>query len=484
MKKILIIDDDAEVQSIIRTYLEREGFSVLCASSSEEGRTLFDSRYPDLVILDIFLPDGNGLDVCNYLRGISKNPIILISAKGDESDKVLGLGLGADDFVTKPFSMNELVARVKAQIRRNDYLAASVNDTKMAESTLLAGPFIINTESRTVLYYDKELTLTAKEFDLLVFFIQNENRVFNRCYGTYSGRPCYKVMHNRDEPCPDCKTFIVFETGKPQNWISYNWRGTIYHVYDYPFVDENGELLVLEMGIDVTEQQKYEDMRLELFANISHELRSPLAKIVGYTEALRDNIYQGTEANKKLVECIYVNAFSLNKLISDLFELSKLETTQRAQLEPVNLYRVLLDFCEEQELYFDSKELKFVHHIEQNLPTVMADTNRIIQVLVNITENASRFTEPGGTISLSAYRAGKSLCLSVADTGKGIAPDDVRHVFARFYQGARKCKSKNHSGLGLNICQTIIEQHNGRIWVDSEEGKGSVFYIRIPECDT
>ena len=180
MKKILVIDDDLEVQAILRTYLEREGFEVFCSSCSESGLVLMRNRQPDLIILDIFLPDSNGLETCNKIRLEIKTPIILISAKGDESDKVLGLGLGADDFLTKPFSFNELVARVKAQIRRNEFVREYVPSSDEKREVIVKGPLLIDMEARTVYLREVLLTLTAKEFDLLAFFAENENRVFSK----------------------------------------------------------------------------------------------------------------------------------------------------------------------------------------------------------------------------------------------------------------------------------------------------------------
>jgi signal transduction histidine kinase len=318
--------------------------------------------------------------------------------------------------------------------------------------------------------------LQAKDYS-----IHYANKVFQKYYGNYQGKKCFSAMHNLDSPCKDCRTFVVFETLQPQDWISYNWQGPIYHVYDYPFLDESGEMLVLEMGIDVTEHQKYEDLRTELFANISHELRSPLARIMGYTESLRDGIYKSEEDCARAVECMYLNCFSLNKLIGDLFELSKLDTPQAFQLREVNLYQALLDFCGEQELFFAGKPQLFSYSIEKDLPVVKADVNRIVQVLENIIDNAVRYTSDGDGITVTAANVAGSLQISVADTGSGISRDDIKHVFSRFYQGTRSADAKSHSGLGLNICKTIVEQHGGRIWVQSQDGQGSVFYIAIPE---
>lgn len=180
MKTVLIIDDDLEVQQLIKTYLEREGFGVYCTPLSHEGLEIIKEKKIDLIILDIFLPDGNGLEVCKIIRSTSKIPITLISAKGDESDKVLGLGLGADDFITKPFSINELVARVKAQIRRTEFIEDFTKENGNRNDSIVAGPLVINMESRSVFCREEKVLLTAKEFDLLAFMAKNKDRVFSK----------------------------------------------------------------------------------------------------------------------------------------------------------------------------------------------------------------------------------------------------------------------------------------------------------------
>lgn len=321
--------------------------------------------------------------------------------------------------------------------------------------------------------------LQAKDYS-----IRYANKVFERLYGDIEGQPCYKVMNGLDAPCLKCETFKVFKTGQPLYWIAHSHNGKTYRVYDYPFVAENGEDLVLEMGIDVTEHQRYESMRLELFANVSHELRSPLAKIVGFTEILRDNVYQDEAERKRTVNCIYMNAMALNKLISDLFELSKIEATNKLQLKKVNLYNALFDFCEEQKVIFNDRSQHFSFSVEQDLPSVLADTNRIIQVLNNLVENAVRYTGDGDSIRLYASFDRKENCLRivVSDTGCGMEKEELAHVFSRFYQGIRRCDAKNHSGLGLNICKTIVEQHHGKISVESEPREGTAFFVTLPEC--
>ena len=164
------------------------------------------------------------------------------------------------------------------------------------------------------------------------YSIKYANRVFFDLFGDYEGRPCYKVMNHRDTPCEECRTFWVFDAKMPQQWSYCNHDGRFFRIYDYPFIGENGEELVLEMGIDITQQQKYEDSRSNLFANISHELRTPLARILGFTELLRDELYTDEKDTQKLISSIHTNSLALNQLIGDLFELSKLETTHKFRI--------------------------------------------------------------------------------------------------------------------------------------------------------
>jgi DNA-binding response OmpR family regulator len=176
---ILLIDDDTELQTMLRSYLRRAGFNVSCAETAHEGLRLLKTCDPELVVLDIFLPDDNGIDLCGEIRQRTKVPIILISAKGDESDKVLGLGLGADDFLTKPFSLNEFVARAKAQVRRYEYLLES-DDEKPDAPLLVSGVITINAAERHVTCCGEEVHLTATEFNLLYFLVRNEGKVYDK----------------------------------------------------------------------------------------------------------------------------------------------------------------------------------------------------------------------------------------------------------------------------------------------------------------
>lgn len=179
MSRILIIEDESSIADLERDYLEMNGFEVMIEHDGEKGlKTALDpDQQPDLVILDIMLPGINGFDICRRLREERLMPIIMVSARKDDVDKIRGLGLGADDYMTKPFSPSELVARVKAHLSRYDRLIQK--GTQENEIIEIRGLKIDRT-ARRVWVDEEEKTLTTKEFDLLTFLAQNPNHVFSK----------------------------------------------------------------------------------------------------------------------------------------------------------------------------------------------------------------------------------------------------------------------------------------------------------------
>lgn len=176
-ERILIIDDEKDLCMIVRDYLKNEKFQVQCSFDGEDGLNKFREYKPQLVILDIMLPKVDGMEVCRSIRAESRIPIIMLSAKNGDIDKILSLGLGADDYMTKPFSPAELVARAKAHLRR--YTQFSENSSDKNE-ILDFGDLIINNSSYTVSYKGKNVVLAAKEFELLSFMAQNPYQVFTK----------------------------------------------------------------------------------------------------------------------------------------------------------------------------------------------------------------------------------------------------------------------------------------------------------------
>jgi two-component system, OmpR family, response regulator len=179
MKKILIVEDDLSIAELERDYLELSGFEVKICTDGVAGLNEIKGSKYDLVILDIMLPKMDGLDILRIIQENKDIPVLLVSAKKEEIDKIKGLTLGADDYITKPFSPGELVARVKSHIQNYERLKNRFNK-KAESSTITIRGLEINKESRQVFINGREISLAQKEFELLLLLSQNPNRVFGR----------------------------------------------------------------------------------------------------------------------------------------------------------------------------------------------------------------------------------------------------------------------------------------------------------------
>ena len=181
-RKILIVDDEKNIVEIIAFNLKKEGYQVIKAADGEEGVKMAMEENPDLILLDIMMPKMDGYEACKKIREKKNTPIIMLTARAEELDKVLGLELGADDYVTKPFGVRELMARVKANLRKNVYreepTAAAVEEKPAAEGNF--GRLDINAERYEVRKDGKALDLTLREFELLKFLSERKGQVFSR----------------------------------------------------------------------------------------------------------------------------------------------------------------------------------------------------------------------------------------------------------------------------------------------------------------
>ncbi len=171
---VLIVDDEADMRRLIRMYLEKEGYSCVEAEDGQVALDLLKSHTFDLIILDVMMPNVDGLTLCMKVREQSSVPIIFLTARGDEWDRVYGLKLGADDYVVKPFSPNELIARVDAVLRRANPVARD------EEETLTFGPILLNIKGRQVYLEGELINLTLKEYELLLFFCRHNGQALSR----------------------------------------------------------------------------------------------------------------------------------------------------------------------------------------------------------------------------------------------------------------------------------------------------------------
>ena len=219
-----MVDDEADIPEALQASLSAHGFEVRAADDGESGLEVFKSWQPELVITDLSMPRMGGIALCKAIRSTSAIPIIILSVKGDESTKVHALECGADDYVTKPFGFNELLARIKAALRRSSRLLITSN-------IIRAGDFLLDLEARRAEISGKEVALTPKEYDLLKFLLENADRVvtpktllmnvWGRTYTEQSDavRVLVRQLRKKIEPTPSSPKYL-----KTEPWIGYRFK--------------------------------------------------------------------------------------------------------------------------------------------------------------------------------------------------------------------------------------------------------------------
>lgn len=176
MATILVVDDEPNIREVVGLYLRRDGHAVVAAADGDEALRLYQLHRPDLVVLDLMLPKLSGLEVCRRIQAERRVPLIMLTAKGEEEDRIIGLGVGADDYVTKPFSPRELAARVAAVLRRVNENTSARTDEKVLD----LGDLLIDPNTREVIVRGEQVALTVREFDLLHYLATHPQRVFTR----------------------------------------------------------------------------------------------------------------------------------------------------------------------------------------------------------------------------------------------------------------------------------------------------------------
>lgn len=247
--------------------------------------------------------------------------------------------------------------------------------------------------------------------------------------------------------------------------------------------DENsGIMAVLH---DITEQKKLDSSRREFVANVSHELRTPLTNVKGYTETLLDagDELDG-ETRRNFLQVIYNESDRMTHIVKDLLTLSQLDYGKMdMEMSPIPVKLIVQNIASAMLIEARGQGLTLETKLEEPLPLILADRNRMEQVIANIVSNAIKYNRPGGTVTLSAFSQEDKVVIKVQDTGIGIPQEDIPRLFERFYRVDKaRSRERGGTGLGLAIAKEIVEQHQGTIGVESQLDAGTTVTITLPVC--
>lgn len=243
--------------------------------------------------------------------------------------------------------------------------------------------------------------------------------------------------------------------------------------------EEEVLLVVLQ---DISAQWQLEAMRKQFVANVSHELRTPLTSIQGFVEAILDGVITDTEGTRHYLKIVLAETQRLSRLVTDLLDLSRLEAGELPlKLEPLAFNPLLEEMANTVEPQLRAEGIELELLLDQELPQVLGDRDRLVEVVLNLFHNSLRFTPTGGTITIATARVGSLVQVTVADTGPGIKEEDLEHLFERFYKSDRsRTRGNGGTGLGLAIVKQIVEAHQGEVWAESLAGSGAAFHFTLP----
>lgn len=322
------------------------------------------------------------------------------------------------------------------------------------------------------------------------------NHAAEKNFGTWKENICQDVLGLED--CADCQIDAI--VGNEENLQKYTETRKIrdkeYEIATAPLLNPDGTRSVIKVFRDITERKRLEEeiiqakvrietlheserLKTELLSMVSHELRTPLSVIKGNITALLGRKKWTPAEQRDFLGDINQETDYLTKLVANLLDMSRIETGGMQLAEDWYQVSEILEWVDG-ALKRVTRQHNLRFSIPDDLPLIYVDRIRIGQVLVNFCENAARYSEEGSTITIEAERSEDSIVMSVIDTGTGIALEDLHRVFDRFYRARAGEKSESGIGLGLSICRGIVETHGGRIWVESEIGKGSKFSFELP----
>ena len=482
---VLVADDNADMRAYLKDLLSTR-WTVAVAHDGVEALQIARERRPDVILTDVMMPNLDGFGLLRELRGdpeVRDIPVMMLSARAGEESRVEGFEAGADDYVVKPFTARELVARVQAQMLRARIRALEADQERRLAHVFMYAPVAIAIvrgpthifELANPPYLEVVGGRKVVGLPILQALPELEGQeivgVLDTVYQTgerFVGRS-WPIMLDRDGVRQECFFDFVYQ----------------------PILDDHGRVEgIAAVGFEVTElttARREADAanraKDEFLAMLGHELRNPLAPIVTALQLLR---LRGIEQGERERAVIERQVRHLVALVDDLLDVSRITRGKiRLRREPLEMYDVFVKAAELASPLLEQHQHDLIVHVPKHGLRVMGDSARLAQVMSNLLTNAAKYTPPGGRIRVDALAADGDVVVRVTDTGIGIDPTMLPRIFDLFTQERQAIdRAEGGLGLGLAIVRSLVALHGGSVAAQSEgRGRGSEFVIRLPRVD-
>ena len=482
---ILLADDNADMRDYAMRLLSQR-WSVKTVSNGREALAAVRARRPDVIVSDVMMPELDGFGLLRELRAdrdLEAIPVVMLSARAGEEARIEGLAASADDYLVKPFSAKDLLARVDAQLLKARARMIERRHAQRMTSLLMHAPVAI-----AILRGPEFIYELANAHYLEMVEREVLGKSIREALPELAGQGIYELLERvrqNGEPYVGHSLGVTLNRG-PNGEAQQAFFDFVYQ----PVFDDAGHVdsivvvahEVTSLALAKNEAETANRLKDEFLATLSHELRTPLNAVLGYTQMLRGGAI-GPDRIPAVLETIERNARLQEQLVSDVLDVSRIITGKlRLDVRPVDLAAVIHDALETVAPAAAAKGVRVQPTIDRPGMPVAGDGQRLQQVVWNLLSNAVKFTPRGGRVQIRLQRINSHVEIIVSDTGEGIAPEFLPHLFQRFTQADGSfTRAQSGLGLGLAISRHLIEAHGGRIEAMSPgKGRGTTVRVELP----
>jgi PAS domain S-box-containing protein len=473
---ILLALDDSPALHLMERALRAAGYEIASAHDAGTLDKALQESSPSLMLIGEKFNQENGIKIAEVqLDRFPTLPIILFAEKDTTGTVKAVLRSGLSGYLYPPLKTENIVESVERSLARashlGDWVRREVKRTtsSLAERAKLSESERVRLESIIASIEDGVIVLDENQD---IVFI---NRVVREAFGLGDqevvSQPLLEAIDH-----PDLRAFLARSSDTPVKYHELNFDdGRIFNAQHTP-IPNIGSAITM---VDITYLKKLDQLKNDFVHTVSHDLRSPLTAVMGYTELVQ-RAGPLNEQQEQFLHRIQASVQSITTLVNDLLDLGRLEAGFDARRESVHLENILQYTLDMLDGLARKKNIKIEKQIVTGLPALRANPIRIRQMLDNLIGNALKYTPDGGKVQVGIHAEDSQVILQVSDTGPGIPTAEQGRIFEKFYRASNIIEATRGSGLGLAIVKSIVESHQGRVWVESVVGQGSSFIVVLP----
>ena len=470
---ILLAIDDEQILQLFERAIASGSFQTAVARDRSALDKALQESSPELVILSQNFGGSDELDIAtSMLDRFPTLPILLFF--GDPSMEAVkrAIHIGVSDCLFAPLRIDEIKNTVENSIKRANRIGDwTRREVKLTTASLQRRVDELQKFDTILEHIEDGVIILDDQLKILLI-----NAAARRTFGLWqddnvNGKTVTDIL-----PHPDLKSLLSkgVDNRVPHQEIAFD-DGRVLSA-QYTTISGIGRAVTMQ---DITYLKQVDRLKNEFVNTVSHDLRSPLTAILGYVDLL-DRVGQVNDQQREFIHRVQVSVESITALVNDLLELGRIEAGFDSQNEVVPLEGILRYSLETVGGQISEKHLNMHLDLPMNIPPIRGNPIRLRQVLDNLVGNAIKYTPEGGEITIQMEVQDEQVIFRISDNGPGIPPADQPHIFEKFYRASNVPKGVGGSGLGLAIVKSIVDSHQGRIWVESLLGKGSTFTVVLP----